>query len=105
MTYQKRPSGSAVYLKSQPGRRSPVVLSPAQIAQRAVIGARVAAWHALDQSQRAFYNSLAKSIHYVGTGYHYFMSQVLPPPVLVNHLLAETEDFLLTEASAYLILE
>ena len=73
LTYQNRPSGPSVYLYKKPGSLVHFTPSAGQQAQRAAIGYIVARWKLLTAAQKASVNALAKSIGYIGTGYHYFL--------------------------------
>jgi hypothetical protein len=73
LTYQNRPSGSSVYLYKKPGSVFSFTPSASQQVQRSVIGYIVARWKLLSAAQKAYMNNLAKSIGYIGTGYHYFL--------------------------------
>ena len=73
VTYQKRPSGHAVYLRSHPGRIAPFIVSETQKAQRIIIGNLVAQWKALSKLFRDNWDEEAKEVGYIGTGYHYFI--------------------------------
>lgn len=73
MTYQGRPSGPSVYFYKKPGANAPFIPSASQQAQRAAIGYIVARWKLLTSAQKTYLNNLAKSIGYIGTGYHYFL--------------------------------
>ena len=75
VTYQKRPSGHAVYPHSKPGAREPFTRSPKQAAQRAIIAALVAQWRAFTTSIKAAWDAEAKAVGFLGTGYHYFISR------------------------------
>jgi len=79
LTFQRRPSGHAVYLKTQPGKVTPFTPSAGQIAQRAVIATRVSDWQALSASDKANWDALAIAAGYIGTGYHYYIHKGLPP--------------------------
>jgi hypothetical protein len=56
LTYQRRPSGHAVYFKNNPGHRTPTLATPAQLEQRALIAEAIAAWDDLEPSERQAWN-------------------------------------------------
>jgi len=85
MTFQKRPSGHAVYFKSRPGDISPLFPTAPQVVQRALIAEAVAAWKALSAAEKASWEVSAKAASYQGTGYHYYIhcyqgAAPAPPP-------------------------
>jgi len=73
LTFQKRPSGHAVYPYSKPGGREPYMPSAAQKAQRAGIAGLVSQWKALSQALKNSWDEAAKEVGYIGTGYHFFI--------------------------------
>lgn len=80
VTFQRRPSGHAIYLKTSPGDKNPFVPSAGQLAQRVIIGQAVASWKALSPSEKAQWDEDAITHGYIGTGYHYYISRYTPPP-------------------------
>ena len=56
LTYQRRPSGHAVYFKNNPGHRTPTVPSASQLAQRAYVAEAIAAWNALTPAEKQEWN-------------------------------------------------
>ena len=73
VTYQRRPSGHAIYRYTKPGDRVPFISTASQNIQRSIIGSLVAQWKLLNQSQKEEWDRKANLIGYVGTGYHYFI--------------------------------
>lgn len=73
VTFQKRPSGHAIYRHTKPGDREPFTPSSGQNLQRSIIGSLVAQWQLLSQSQKEAWDREASSIGYIGTGYHFFI--------------------------------
>ncbi len=73
LTFQKKGSGHAVYLKSHPGARAPYIVTPQHQSQENRIGYIVAWWQALTPAQKTQWDEDAKDAGMVGTGYHYFM--------------------------------
>lgn len=95
LTFQKRPSGHAVYKYNKPGDVNPFIPSDGQVSQRAVIGALVAKWQALSVETKTYWDNLARAAGYIGTGYHYFIHS--GGPSLEDYLLLETGGKLLLE--------
>jgi len=60
--------------------------SEAQLAQRAIIKAKVAAWQALSPGEKATWNIRAKALGYPWSGYTLFMREYIPtlPPAGIN---------------------
>lgn len=84
ITYQRRPSGSAVYQKSEPGAREPFSYSPAQLTQRLSVQSLVSAWRNLDVNYKNQWDDLAKEMGMIGTGYHAYMQLKGINPEMVN---------------------
>ena len=99
LTYQRRPSGHAVYKYTKPGDVTPFTPSIAQEAQRARIGDLVAQWQALSGAEKEVWNEAAKEADYIGTGYHYFIHKSA-----VGYLILETGGFLIFENGGRIIL-
>lgn len=101
MTFQKRPSGHAVYFKRKPGDLSPLFPTAPQFTQRAGIAEAVAAWQALTAAEKASWEVSAKAANYQGTGYHFFMHSYQygapappPPPVTLIIRPALIDNFM-----------
>jgi hypothetical protein len=73
LVYQGFNGGVKVNKYSKPGSVNPFTPSASQLAQRAVIGARVAEWQALTAGQKAVWDQDAKDLGFHGTGYHLYM--------------------------------
>lgn len=86
ITYQKRPSGSAVFPRSEPGAREPFTYSYSQLLQRENIRRYVAAWRALSQVRRDEWDDLAKALGRLGTGYHLYIHNKGINPTMVHGL-------------------
>jgi len=56
VTFQKRPSGHACYLKSKPGRLSPWNPTAKQLAVRAAYAEAIAKWKELSTSEQQQWN-------------------------------------------------
>ncbi len=56
LIFQARPGGHFLARYHKPGSRSKTNASTAQLAQRALVGQAVAAWHELTPEQQAEYN-------------------------------------------------
>ena len=110
LTYQKRPSGHAVYPHKKPGDREPFTPSPKQQTQRSRIAQLVSDWQKLSDEDKELWNDAAKEVGFIGTGYHYFIHKGgagLPPvPGPAGPaLLLESGDYLLLETGDYILLE
>ena len=75
LTYQERQSGAVVYKHTKPGSITPFEASQCQKIQRAIFGCLVAEWKKFTDEEKAEWNEKAKQAKFVGTGYHYFMSE------------------------------
>jgi len=73
VTFQRRPSGHAIYPHTKPGDREPFTPSTKQNNQRQIIGNLVEQWKILSQNQKDAWDREASQIGYIGTGYHYFI--------------------------------
>lgn len=69
LTYQKKGKGHAVYGH----KKHKDAKSASQLAQRTQIGSLVSQWQALTDYVKELWDQAAKSVAYVGTGYHYFI--------------------------------
>ncbi len=110
ITYQKRPSGHAVYPHSKPGDREPFISSPKQTVQRARIAQLVSDWQALTAAVRTLWDEAAKTVGFLGAGYHYFIHKggaglVVTAGPSADALLLETGDYRLLETGDYRLLE
>jgi len=110
LTYQKRPSGHAVYPHEKPGGREPFTPSPKQTAQRSHIGELVARWQALAAATKELWDTAAEGAGYIGTGYHFFIHKDgvyldLPPAPVGPWLLLETGDVILLETGEKILLD
>jgi len=73
LTFQKRPSGHAIYPYSKPGSREPFESSPKQKDQRGIIGLITARWQCMTPAQKQVWEDEAKTIGFQGSGYHLFL--------------------------------
>ena len=73
MIYQRKKGLDVLYKYHKPGSREPFTRSPKQAAQRAIIGNLVAQWRAFSQAVKDSWDKVAKTVGYIGTGYHYFI--------------------------------
>jgi len=75
LTFQRRPSGHAIYPHTKPGDREPFIPSPDQNDQRLKIKQLVEQWQSLSAVEKTAWDVKAKEVGYVGSGYHYFIHQ------------------------------
>jgi hypothetical protein len=61
LTYQTRPRGNAVYLKSKPGRISPFVDTPAQYIKKTYFSEAIRHWHLLSPAEKLAWEAFIKS--------------------------------------------
>jgi hypothetical protein len=100
LTFQRRPSGHAVYLFSKPGSVKKFTPSADQLTQRDNIKLLVESWQALSSAEKHQWDIEAQNAHYVGTGYHYFIHLGQN----IYYLLLESGGFLLLESGGKIIL-
>jgi len=73
LTFQKRPSGHAVYMYSKPGDKTNFTPSYKQRNQRGILGLLTIQWQCMTAAQKAVWNALALEKGAAGTGYSYFL--------------------------------
>jgi len=73
LTFQKRPSGTALYKKSAPGGKAPFIPSVNQRNQRGIIALLVAQWQSMSPAERTSWENTAKRVDPGLTGYTYFL--------------------------------
>ena len=110
ITYQKRPSGHAVYPFKKPGDRQPFAYSLKQLAQRDRIRQLVSDWQAVTAAIKTLWDEAAESAGFIGAGYHYFIHKggaglVVTAGPSADARLLETGDYRLLETGDYRLLE
>lgn len=97
LTFQKRPSGHALYLRNHPGGREPYTPPPKVLAQRTIIANLVYAWRHLDVNYREQWDELAKEMGEAGTGYHLYIKYNGVFPTIIDCLDFDgTDDYVKT---------
>jgi hypothetical protein len=75
LTFQERQSGSAVYLKSEPGAITPFIPSYRQRDQRAIRGLLMAQWQCMTPSEKLVWENEALASGDSLSGNHYFLKK------------------------------
>lgn len=73
LTFQRRPSGTAVCKYAYPGSVRSFTPSDSQVTQRAAMAALVTQWQGLSAAEKAVWDAAALAAAYHATGYHYFI--------------------------------
>ena len=73
LVFKRKKGVNIVGRYHKPGSKTPTSLTFGQACQRADIAFLVAAWQGLSADEKQEWDDNAKSVGYIGTGYHYFI--------------------------------